>query len=169
MYTRQLIFLRKSDCLGCAVLLCLVVCVTLLASSFLPSHLSLTCTYMYVCAAGVPGQVWSLVDSEQLLSHKLITTSSSESESHALYMYTYIHVVNVISLLIVCAHKCTCTLYIAAKLVLVQVAEKVLTSDVYKMKEPVQKLVHNYAGACVTCNIYNVYVQWNLLISTPPK
>ena len=33
-------------------------------------------------------------------------------------------------------------MYIAAKLVLVQVAEKVLTSDVYKMKEPVQKLVH---------------------------
>ena len=36
----QLIFLRKSDCLGCAVLLCLV-CLTLLASFFLPSHLSL--------------------------------------------------------------------------------------------------------------------------------
>ena len=35
------IFLRKSDCLGCAVLLCLVVCLTLLASFFLPSHLSL--------------------------------------------------------------------------------------------------------------------------------
>ena len=28
----ELIFLRKSDCLGCAVLLCLVVCLTLLAS-----------------------------------------------------------------------------------------------------------------------------------------
>ena len=28
MYTRQLIFLRKSDCLGCAVLLCFVVCLT---------------------------------------------------------------------------------------------------------------------------------------------
>ena len=35
--TRQLIFLRKSDCFGCAVLLCLVVCLTLLASFFLPS------------------------------------------------------------------------------------------------------------------------------------
>ena len=34
-------FLRKSDCLGCAVLLCLVVCLTLLASFVLPSHLSL--------------------------------------------------------------------------------------------------------------------------------
>ena len=34
-------FLRKSDYLGCAVLLCLVVCLTLLASFFLPSHLSL--------------------------------------------------------------------------------------------------------------------------------
>ena len=38
---RQLILLRKSDCLGCAVLLCLVVCLTLLASFFLPSHISL--------------------------------------------------------------------------------------------------------------------------------
>ena len=38
----QLIFLKKSDCLGYAVLLCLVVvCLTLLASFFLPSHLSL--------------------------------------------------------------------------------------------------------------------------------
>ena len=32
---------RTSDCLGCAVLLCPVVCLTLLASFFLPSHLSL--------------------------------------------------------------------------------------------------------------------------------
>ena len=39
-HLRQLIFLTKSDCLGCAVLLCLV-CLTLLASFFLPSHLSL--------------------------------------------------------------------------------------------------------------------------------
>ena len=31
------------DCLGCAVLLCLVLCLTLLASFFLPSHLS--CIY----------------------------------------------------------------------------------------------------------------------------
>ena len=28
-------------CLGCAVMLCLVICLTLLASFFLPSHLSL--------------------------------------------------------------------------------------------------------------------------------
>ena len=42
VYTRQLIFLRESDCLGCSVLLCLVVCLTLLDSFFLPSHLSLT-------------------------------------------------------------------------------------------------------------------------------
>ena len=34
-HPRQLIFLRKSDCLVCAVLLCLVVCLTLLLSSFL--------------------------------------------------------------------------------------------------------------------------------------
>ena len=37
-HPRQLIFLRKNDCLGCAVLLCFVVCLTLLASFF---HLSL--------------------------------------------------------------------------------------------------------------------------------
>ena len=54
-------FLRKSDCLGCAVWLCLVVCLTLLASFFLPSaslinmHSSVYCTmsciymYMYTC------------------------------------------------------------------------------------------------------------------------
>ena len=36
-HPRQLIFLWKSDCLGCAVSLCLVVCMTLLASFFLPS------------------------------------------------------------------------------------------------------------------------------------
>ena len=36
---RQLIFSRKSDCLGCAVLLCLV-CLFDLACFFLPSHLS---------------------------------------------------------------------------------------------------------------------------------
>ena len=41
-HPRQLIFLRKSDCLGCAVLLCLVVvCLILLASFFLPSLISL--------------------------------------------------------------------------------------------------------------------------------
>ena len=42
----QLIFLRKSDCLGCTVLLCLVVCLFDLACFFLPSFSSLikTCT-----------------------------------------------------------------------------------------------------------------------------
>ena len=54
---RQLIFLRKSDCLGCAVLLCLVVCLTLLSSFLLISHLNM---YMYVHIAGI---VESLVDS----------------------------------------------------------------------------------------------------------
>ena len=44
------IFLRKSDCLGCAVLLCFVVCLTLLAS-FFPSFSSLikTCIYSVWC------------------------------------------------------------------------------------------------------------------------
>ena len=39
IHVRQLIFFGKSDCRGCAVLLCLVICLTLLASFFLPSHL----------------------------------------------------------------------------------------------------------------------------------
>ena len=43
-HPRQLSFLRKSDCLGCVVLLCLVVCLTLLASFF---HLSLKHVYIY--------------------------------------------------------------------------------------------------------------------------
>ena len=43
----QLIVLTKSDCLGCAMLLCLVVCLTMLASFFLPSHLSLKHGYNY--------------------------------------------------------------------------------------------------------------------------
>ena len=47
-HPRQLIFLRKSDCLGCAVLLCLVVCLTLLASFFLPSHLPLKHVHTYI-------------------------------------------------------------------------------------------------------------------------
>ena len=42
----QLFFLRDSDCLGCSVLLRLV-CLTLLASFFLPSHLSLK--HVHVC------------------------------------------------------------------------------------------------------------------------
>ena len=46
-HPRQLIFLRKSDCLGCTVLLCFV-CLTLLASFFLPSHLSLNYVHVHV-------------------------------------------------------------------------------------------------------------------------
>ena len=37
-HPRQLIFLQKSNCLGCAVLLCFVVSMALLASFFLPSE-----------------------------------------------------------------------------------------------------------------------------------
>ena len=56
---RQLISLRKSDCLGSAVLLCLVVCLTLLASFFLPSlkHVHVhVCYYYYLqlCGSYIP-------------------------------------------------------------------------------------------------------------------
>ena len=43
----QLNFLWKSDCLGCVVLLCFVVCMTLLASFFLPSASPINSMYMY--------------------------------------------------------------------------------------------------------------------------
>ena len=39
-HPRQLIFLSKSDCLGCAVLLCHVICTTLLNYFFLPFLIS---------------------------------------------------------------------------------------------------------------------------------
>ena len=41
-------FSLESDCLVYAVLLCLVVCLTLLASFFLPSHLSLKHVHVYI-------------------------------------------------------------------------------------------------------------------------
>ena len=44
---RQLIFSRKSDCLGCAVLLCLV-CLFDLACFFLSSHLSFKNMYIHI-------------------------------------------------------------------------------------------------------------------------
>ena len=50
IYLYMYIFLRKNDCFGCAVLLCLVVCLTLLASFFLPSHLSLKHLHVYTCS-----------------------------------------------------------------------------------------------------------------------
>ena len=46
-HPRQLIYPRKSDCLGCAVLLCLV-CLFDLACVFLSSHLSFKNMYIYV-------------------------------------------------------------------------------------------------------------------------
>ena len=45
-HPRQLIFSRKSDCLGCAVLLCLVCLFDPAASFFLPSHLSFKNMYI---------------------------------------------------------------------------------------------------------------------------
>ena len=47
-HLRQLIFLRKNACLGYTVLLCLVVCLTLLASSFLPSASLISSVYVYL-------------------------------------------------------------------------------------------------------------------------
>ena len=48
-HLRQLIFSRKSDCLGCAVLLCLV-CLFDLACFFLPSFSSLIKKHVHVCS-----------------------------------------------------------------------------------------------------------------------
>ena len=41
-------------CLGCAVLLCLVICLTLLASFFLPSRLSLKHAYIQFLFSSLP-------------------------------------------------------------------------------------------------------------------
>ena len=41
--------LRKRDCLGCTVLLCLAICLTLLASYFIPSHVIKTRTHTCTC------------------------------------------------------------------------------------------------------------------------
>ena len=62
-HLRELIFLRKSDCLGCAVLLCLVVYSTLLASFFLPSHLSLKHVSLHTppLSPGLPPGVCNMV------------------------------------------------------------------------------------------------------------
>ena len=48
-HPRQLIFSRKSDCLGCAVLLYLVCLFALLASFLLPFHLSFKNMTVYIC------------------------------------------------------------------------------------------------------------------------
>ena len=82
MYPRQLIFLRKSDYFGCAVLLCLVVCLTLLASFFFPSHLSLKHVRgcIHVC------------------KHTCII-------HNYMYTYAYIHV-HVCTYVHVCVHMC---------------------------------------------------------------
>ena len=60
-HPRQLIFLTESDCLGCAVLLCLVVCLTLslLASFFLPSHLSIKHVLLYMYQLISPLTIYS--------------------------------------------------------------------------------------------------------------
>ena len=74
-HPRQLIFLRKSDCLRCAVLLCFVVYLTLLASFFLPSHLSLKHVYTYM--------------------HTYVIRTCIHMYSitiHLQYMYTYMYV-----------------------------------------------------------------------------
>ena len=70
-HPRQLIFPWKSDCLGCAVLQCIFVCLTLLATSFYSVFLSsflLHLTNMYniqnvysLCLDGYTGDVYILV------------------------------------------------------------------------------------------------------------
>ena len=94
-HLRQLIFLRKSDC---AVLLCLVVCLTLLASFFLPSHLSLT--HVHVGMGDLEGLMEKVSDlkldeNEELMDKlKHGTGHSSNMLLHARvaiaqYMYMY--------------------------------------------------------------------------------
>ena len=93
---------RKSDCLGCAILLCLVVCLTLLASFFLPSHLSLkhvlyvsvSYNYMYVCMCVIMNcvlQYYNVIfqprrsSSSSKFTLASGTVATDDSKSHSLH------------------------------------------------------------------------------------
>ena len=104
--------LYMCDCLRCAVVLCLVVCLTLLASFFLHSHLSLkTCTaymytYMYMYSYPMALRlVWlPRIQSTHYL-HILISFLKSSVEHCKHHDYTL-----VIDTSYACyTHTCTCT------------------------------------------------------------
>ena len=77
-------FLRKVTALvGCAVLLCLVVCLTLLASFFLPSHLSLKHVRNYTCIQYMSqNSLWGLVLAELRPAQWVILFLSSSRKDH---------------------------------------------------------------------------------------
>ena len=82
----------------CAVLLCLVVCLTLLASFFLPSHLSLkhVCTFNIIHVASISKHHVmrsSRVSPSFPLRGSKVTLQfvCVEGESQAIYMYTAIY------------------------------------------------------------------------------
>ena len=86
----------------CIVLLCLVVCMTLLASFFLPSHLSLTCTW-YICILYERGFLFDLLAC--VVSVCLCMCTCAHSCSVLLCMYAlWTHVTAH-----VCIHTCMCT------------------------------------------------------------
>ena len=99
------IFLRKSDYLGCAVLLYLVVCLTLLASFFLPSHLSLKYVPLLVvlvcvgdgtyCLVKWGGEKLALLIGSQKVHYmglyQVHNISRSFTHVHVLYMEIYVH------------------------------------------------------------------------------
>ena len=68
---------RTCDCLGCAVLLCLVVCLTLLASFFLPSHLSLQHVHCTTCTAGTLSVLTT--DSGGIIDDLIVTRTGEQS------------------------------------------------------------------------------------------
>ena len=90
---RQLIFSRKSDCLGCAVLLCLV-CLTLLAFFLLISHM-----YMYIyiqlsshtntthtcCTLNSPVENWSQLEASPTSSCSTWSPTATSSAPGLLY------------------------------------------------------------------------------------
>ena len=86
-HPRQLIFIWKSDCLGCALLLCFVVCMTLLVSFFFSLlHLSLTCTCIYCLGCAV---LLCLVVCLTLLASFFLPSYSSLIN---LYIHVHVHV-----------------------------------------------------------------------------
>ena len=93
-HPRQLIFLWKSDCLGCAVLLCLVVCLTLLASFLFPSSsLINTNRYRHTNTQQVGSTLLRACVSHYIMLSALYTVPDSVRETfYVLIIYTGIYI-----------------------------------------------------------------------------
>ena len=78
-------FLRKSDCLGCALLPCLVVCLTLLASLILPSFSSLIAIACSSCVLSTNNYSASKIKKNKINNY----FDDKCKQCHALYVQGY--------------------------------------------------------------------------------